>query len=158
MSADTWKAGLLQHLEAHLEADVLADDAEPPRLFLASRRVAADALATPWPTEHAGLPFGSLDGDQWLLSLEAAVLVAGSAPARTVTLTAEGAARFLYGRGVPNRQIQRLAPDGGDGRTVIVAGPGGTPLGLGRLAPPMPGAKPDLHNIVDLGWYLREGG
>lgn len=126
-------------------------------LFLASQRAADEAEGCPWPVEYAGLPLGHLIEGEWRPSLEAAQLVPPRAADRSVVVIEEVVGRFLYGRGIEAEGIRRASPEAETGDVVFVFAPNGDALGLGRLVPDKRGRR-RLDPIVDLGWYLREGG
>lgn len=133
---------------------ILAESGD--KFALRSRDLAAalpdwTALGAP---ASAGEDWGEIVKDTWRLSLPAAVRI--GAPKESVVLRDNAAQRFLYGRGVQPNDIQAIRTRRGAGERVFVCDRNGDVLGLAFLAPGPNGLG--LRPLLDLGWYLREGG
>lgn len=103
-----------------------------------------------------GVRMGELKGGRFRWALEGARWAAGLAGARTVRLDERFSAKFLYGRDVP--APRRVGPPHASGVTLyVVKDRVGSFLGVGRLGSKAVPAR-ILENLIDLGWYLREGG
>ncbi|MBI2079052.1 MAG: hypothetical protein HYT80_11930 [Euryarchaeota archaeon] len=106
------------------------------------------------PPASAGEDWGEIVKGTWRLSLPAAVRI--GAPAEGVVLRDQASQRFLYGRGVQPNDIQAIRTRRGAGERVFVCDRHGDVLGLAFLEAGPNGLG--LRPLLDLGWYLREGG
>lgn len=154
---DAWGDGLTAAIRPADAVILVHDRDEGLGLHLVSTQVADEIPNLPWPSHAAGLPLGRLVDDAWRPSMEAAQRVPRNATDRYALLDDAVVGRFLYGRGVAADTIRRFGNAATAGRTVFVYAPNGDALGLGRVVPDRHGRR-RLDPIIDLGWYLREGG
>jgi len=125
--------------------------------FALQSRDLAEALST-WfdvgEPSSAGEAWGAVVGETWRMTIAAASRIGG--PDDCVVLRDEAAQRFLYGRGVRPNDIQARRTPRGPGERVFVCDRFGNVLGLAFIEATSNGLG--LRPLLDLGWYLREGG
>lgn len=116
-------------------------------------RLPAEVLAD---CEGAGLPLGVLEGDNFHLDLQGAVLAARHTKNQTLRVTEHAARLFLYGRNVLAESIDWADPNLGKGDACIVCNPRGEAMGLGMISGALKGRGEAVRPVQDLGAYLRD--
>lgn len=154
---DAWGDGLAAKVLAPGTTCLVRERDEGLALYLVADEAVDELLRLPWPPRHAGLPLGRLVDGAWRPSLEAAQRVPRGATGRFVQLAEDLVGRFLYGRGIAADGVSRFGQAAAPGTTVFVYAPNGDALGIGRVVPDRADRR-RLDPIIDLGWYLREGG
>lgn len=154
---DEWGKGLAARVLAPDAMCLVRERDDGLALHLVAHEAAEELLRLPWPPRHAGLPLGRLVDEAWRPSLEAAQRVPRDATDRFVLLEEELVGRFVYGRGIAADGVRRFGRAATAGTTVFVYAPNGDALGIGRVVPDRADRR-RLDPIIDLGWYLREGG
>lgn len=109
------------------------------------------------PASSRGEPWGTMSKGRWRPSLAAMLRVGARMRWRRAVLEEAAVQPFLYGRPVLRRSLRELDRSVGPGDWVWACEPRGEVLGLAKVLPPGRGDEA-LEPILDLGWYLREGG
>lgn len=104
-----------------------------------------------------GEPWGEVKRGRWKPSLAALLRVGCKGNAGRAVLREAAVQPFLYGRPVLRKSLRQIDGSLGSGDHVWVCDPHGEVLGVARILPPGRGEEV-LEAMVDLGWYLREGG
>lgn len=104
----------------------------------------------------AGLPIGTLEGGEFRLDLQGAVLMARHTRAQTVRVTDHSARLFLYGRNVLGESVEWHDPGLEREDACIVTNPRGEAMGIGIVVGSFKGAREAVRPVHDLGTYLRD--
>ncbi len=133
-------------------------DGDGCTLYLLDQQLARQLHGTPL---FAGVPVALLRGARLLPTLGLLSLAerAGVAPRRHYVVADEHAANlFTYGRDLFEKSLQKVMIDESctrRGIPLVVADPKGGLLGYG--APRRKAGRLLIHNLLDVGWYLRSG-
>lgn len=131
---------------------------EEGSLRLVPRALAEFLRSNPAPEPTTiGEPWGDMRRGVWKPSLAAVVRVGASTSSMRATLLEVAVQPFLYGRPALRRSVKQVDGSAKPGNIVWVVDPRGEILGLARVLGPGRGDEL-LEPVVDLGWYLREGG
>ncbi|NOZ88669.1 MAG: hypothetical protein GXO15_01945 [Crenarchaeota archaeon] len=127
-------------------------------LYLLDRQLARSLRGTPL---FAGVPVALLRGARLLPTLGLLSLAerAGITPRRHYVVVGEHAANlFTYGRDIFEESLEKTEIDEScarQGIPLVVVDPEGGLLGYG--APRRKAGRLLIHNLLDVGWYLRSG-
>lgn len=110
------------------------------------------------PPASVGEPWGSWTGDEWTPSLEAASRFGARNQTDRVIVNDQAAQLFLYGRDILGGSILHRDDGLRRGDLVWVADRDQNVLGLAHIVDAWSSRGPVLRPVIDLGWYLREGG
>lgn len=107
--------------------------------------------------EGGGLPLGVLEGNQFHLDLQGAVLAARHSKRQTVRVREHAARLFLYGRNVLGESIEWADPSLQRGDACIVCNARGEAMGIGMIVGSLTGGRGEsIKPVHDLGSYLRD--
>lgn len=109
--------------------------------------------------EHGGMRIGTLEGDDFHLDLQGAMLLASVSRDMSVRVNEQAARMYLYGKDVLGESVLSWPRGLGTGDACIVVNPRWEALGIGEIV--MRGAKgqrPAVSPVHDLGTYLRDQG
>jgi ribosome biogenesis protein Nip4 len=104
----------------------------------------------------AGLPIGTLEGGDFHLDLQGAVLLARHTQRQTVRVTEHAARLFLYGRNILGDSVERHDPSLAQGDACVVTNPRGEAVGIGIVVGNFKGGREAVKPVHDLGTYLRD--
>lgn len=160
------RAIVLEEVRRHGNSD-LADRLERGEILLlgtedavafAPRTLMAFVASHPEPAPASvGEPWGEIKRGRWKPSLAALLRVGCRGNSGRAVLREAAVQPFLYGRPVLRKSLRQIDGSLGPGEHVWVCDPHGDILGVARILPPGRGEEV-LEAMVDLGWYLREGG
>ncbi|MES2154972.1 MAG: hypothetical protein V4510_07540 [bacterium] len=106
----------------------------------------------------AGLPIGTLEGTDFHLDLQGAVLMARHTKSQTVRVTEHASRLFLYGRNILGESVEWHDASLEAGAACIVTNPRGEAVGIGVVVGSFKGPREAVRPVHDLGTYLRDQG
>lgn len=109
-------------------------------------------------SDHIGLRLGTIEGDDFHMDLQAAVLLSSVARAQYVRVSEHAARMFVYGKDILGSSVVSYARGLRNGDACIVVNPRWEALGIGEVVGAFKGKFPAVEPIADLGTYLRDQG
>lgn len=108
--------------------------------------------------DHIGLRIGTMEGMDFHLDLQGAVLLATVSRSMTVRVSEQAARMWLYGKDILGDSVLSWPKKVGPGDACIVVNPRWEAIGIGEVLEKGKGQRPVIRPVHDLGTYLRDQG